>query len=560
MTSEADGPAESQTHATPPVAGEESVVGTENTRSGADARQTRPDEAGGLHALVAAIPVEKLRFLTADRHRAYAAILWLLLGHRRSHEIEAYYDDLMIEALPVVPTVEPGSYTPDAFRSDVKALEDWGNLAPRRLEPRRIETLADRSLQKFLCRLDDETAGILEFLESRSRTAAAALSDRGRHLLRDAAERLAEALRLAQKIARAEAAEAEPAATASAEADDLLRLSYLCLEVDRKVDDAARELAAFDAALVGFAVSPFRLEALAEVIDRLERYVEDYVAEATERARSLHDSARTLMRPALADVLARAREHVERRLRDDPLVAASPGAVRDVRSVVGDLVPFFAPGGRFETLLERVHASARDVVRRVHRHVENVRARNIRIETLRDRSREMARLSDDNLEAANAWINELFASAHIVTDMRCGTPDERAALPRPARRYETRRSAHRGEFLSPKRGIPGQSRALERLRLLRLDRFVNEKILRGAQRAPLHGAVLAGSEDFRFLLEAVKVHDLRAGRARKSLSYRIVVPADGAKSSARAIFSLAEGRLDAPDILFSKPGSGGRHV
>jgi hypothetical protein len=519
-----------------------------------------PDTNAGLHALVAAIKTEKLRFLTADRHRAYAAILWILAGHRRSHEIEVYYDDLMIEALDTVPTVEPGPYTPDLFRSDVKQLVDWGNLAPLRLEPRRIETLADRNLQKFLCSVDDETVAVLEFLEGRFRAASAVLSDRGRHLLRDAAERLSEALRLARKIARRQSQSAvEPEADSPARADDFLRLSYLCLEVDRKVDDAARELAVFDAALVGFAVSPFRLEALAEVVDRLERYVEDYVTEATRRARALHRTARRLVRPPLAEVLLRSREHVERRLREDPLFATSPGTVRNSSDLLGELVPFFAPGGRFETLLERVHGSARDVVRRVHRHVENVRARNIRIETLRDRSREMARLREDEIASAGAWINRLFASAHLVTDARSGTPDERSPLPRPAKRYESRRAAHRGSYLVEKQGSPGQSRALERLRLLMLGRFVDEKILRGAPRASLDSAALDRVEDFRSLIEAVKVHDLRAGRVRPMLSYRIAKPGRDEAPGTRARFALSSGTLDAPDLVFTRASSGGRH-
>jgi hypothetical protein len=521
------------------------------------------DVTSDLHALVAAIPVEKLRFLTAERRRAYAAVLWSLLAHRRRHEIEVYYDDLMVEALGIVPTVEPGPYSPDAFRSDVKQLEDWGNLAPRRLEPRRIETLADRSLQKFLCRLDDETVAILEFLESRSRAAVAALSDRGRHLLRDAAERLAEALNLAQELAQIQAPETAGAAEMDAPArDDLLRLSYLCLEADRKVADAARELAAFDAALVAFAVTPFRMEALAEVVDRLERYVEDYVSEAADRARAIHGTARKLLRPALADVLRRSHAQVEKRLREDPLLGGSATAVRDLRHVLHELLPFFAPGCRFETLLERVHGSARDVVRRVHRHVENVRARNIRMETLRDRTREMATLLDEQMETANRWVNALFASAHVVTDLRPGTPTERSALPRPARRYEARRAAHRGDFLAPKRGTPGQSRALERLRLLLLGRFVDEKILRGELRAHLQGAAFASADDFRSLLDAVKVHDLRAGRARRVLSYRVIRPGPGKAPAERAHFALSDGTLDAPDLVFVRHGlgAGGRHA
>jgi hypothetical protein len=538
------------------------------------------DSHAVLGTLVGSIPVDKLRFLTAERRRAYAAILWTLLGHRRSHEIEVYYDDLMIEAIALVPAIEPGSYTPDTFRADVKQLEDWGNLAPRRLEPRRIETLADRSLQKFLCRLDDDTAAILEFLEGRSRGAAVALSDRGRHLLRDADERLAEALRLAHQIARESpdpnpepnanpepepnpnpepnpepAPAPPPAATAD---DDLLRLSYLCFEVDRQVDGAARELAAFDAALVGFAVSPFQLQALAEVVDRLERYVEDYMAEATARARRLHRAARSLLRPRLAETLARSQEQAGRRVREDALFGGSPASLRDLRPVLAELVPFFAPGGRFATLLERVHASARNVVRRVHKHVENVRARNIRIETLRDRSREMAHLDAADVAAANDWINRLFASARLVSDLRAGTPEQRSPPPRPARRYETRRAAHGGEPLAAKRGRPGQSRALERYRLLQLGRFVDEKILQGADRASLRGAALDQVGDFRSLLEAVKAHGLRAGRARVFLSYRVVrAESDGAPTG-RARFVLADGRLDAPDLVFvrSAPKAG----
>jgi hypothetical protein len=528
------------------------------------------DSHAVLGTLVGSIPVDKLRFLTAERRRAYAAILWTLLGHRRSHEIEVYYDDLMIEAIALVPAIEPGSYTPDTFRADVKQLEDWGNLAPRRLEPRRIETLADRSLQKFLCRLDDDTAAILEFLEGRSRGAAAVLSDRGRHLLRDADERLAEALRLAHKIARESPppaphsnpdpnphpAPAAPAATAVD--DDLLRLSYLCFEVDRQVDAAARELAAFDAALVGFAVSPFQLPALAEVVDRLERYVEDYLAEATARARRLHRAARSLLRPRLAETLARAHEQAGRRVREDALFGGSPGSLRNLRPVLAELVPFFAPGGRFATLLERVHASARNVVRRVHKHVENVRARNIRIETLRDRSREMAHLDAADVTAANDWINRLFASAQLVSDLRPGTPEQRSPPPRPARRYEARRAAHAGEPLAAKRGRPGQSRALERYRLLQLGRFVDEKVLQGADRAALSGAALDLVRDFRSLLEAVKAHGLRGGRARAFLSYRVVRAGSDGAAAGRARFVLADGHLDAPDLVFvrSAPRAG----
>jgi hypothetical protein len=102
-----------------------------------------------------------------------------------------------------------------------------------------------------------------------------------------------------------------------------LRMAYLCAEADRKVDEAARELSAFDAALVAFAVSPFRIEALAGVVERLERYVEDYIAEATERARKLHRTAKKLLGRGYAQILRATRDTVNRHLREDPFAAPS---------------------------------------------------------------------------------------------------------------------------------------------------------------------------------------------------------------------------------------------
>ena len=61
---------------------------------------------------------------------------------------------------------------------------------------------------------------------------------------------------------------------------------------------------------------------------------------------------------------------------------------------------------------------------------------------------------------------------------------------------------------------------------------------------------------FRSLLEAVKVHELRSGRARKLLTYRISRPATDGPPAARARFALPDGCLDAPDLLFARAGRG----
>ena len=213
---------------------------------------------------------------------------------------------------------------------------------------------------------------------------------------------------------------------------------------------------------------------------------------------------------------------------------------------------FFASGGQFEVLLERVHGAERDVVRRVHSHIESVRTRNIRIETLRDRTREMARLSAGDFEEANRWMNALFASAHLVSDLRGGTPEMRAAPRRPARRYEAQRISYAGGYLTAKNGSPGQTRALQKALWMRLGRFVDEYVLQGQPRAPLHSATLSSAAGFRLLLDSVKAHDLRTGRNRRFLSYRVERPRTNGSPDARAQFGTSEGTLDAPDLVFSR--------
>jgi hypothetical protein len=55
----------------------------------------------------------------------------------------------------------------------------------------------------------------------------------------------------------------------------------------------------------------------------------------------------------------------------------------------------------------------------------------------------------------------------------------------------------------------------------------------------------------------VKVHDLRGGRSRNQLSYRIPKEARQAPDRARARFETSEGSLDAPNVVFTSAKSGG---
>jgi len=55
-------------------------------------------------------------------------------------------------------------------------LEEWGNVS-QRLEPRRIRTLEDRSLDRFKVRMADSTAQIVEFAATVEITELGEVSD-----------------------------------------------------------------------------------------------------------------------------------------------------------------------------------------------------------------------------------------------------------------------------------------------------------------------------------------------------------------------------------------------
>lgn len=467
--------------------------------------------ARGL-SLLRAIPPDRFTFLTVERREVYLTILLILHRHRRAHEFEVYYDELQMETLLAYPGTMQAPYDSDAFRQDLEALAGWKNVTPR-LEPRRIETLADRRLRKFLCRLDDPTVQILEFLQA-SADATAAITDHGRHLLADAAESLAQANSLLRRTSADEGRE-------ESIQDTLKRAGYLIVESHRKVDEAAKELVRFDQDLVEFGRNPFKITALAGVVDRLQRYVDDYVAKASEDAKRIHDQSKKLLISYGNDLLAQAQIVVHEEVRADPLLSASAAAAPDLAQMLTAHVAFFKRAGSFEGLLDRVHEAARQVVRRVHAHVESVRRRNIVIQTLRDRTREIARVPEAHVPDVNTWFNSLYASGHIVTDLRPGTPETPSKLPRPRRRQEYARPAHRGGYFTPKKGTPTEARALARRKLEILNEFIEAKVLQGREEAKIGEADLTDLSDLRSLMEAIKAHSLRERRFQRHLTYRI---------------------------------------
>lgn len=486
-----------------------------------------------------AFPSDKLRFLTAPDRRRYVAVLGTLFRLRRRHLLEIAHEDLWSEAQSALVEAGDAAYDLMAFRADADQLERWGNMASR-LEPQRIESLADRRRQKFLYRLDDDTRALLSFLEGRLQAAAVAEGQLDQNLLHDIMDALSQARRLAKS--------GEPTP----------RLVHLLSQVDDRVGRVTAELIDFTARLSLFASQPFDVDVLAELLSWLDRYVQRYLSQALALGEKIERRVKGLSRAEFAAALAAADAAARAEWHENPLTRLHLPPFRAPREVLATARPFFAPAGHLARLTRSVNEQTRALAQKIHHHLESLRLRNVRIGTVRTRIEEVLALPplpggpgahDPDLAA---FLGRLYVSAHMVADARTGTPAEKSMAPRPRRRYESRRAPFTAGYLEPKVGAPGEARALSRAAALSANAFVERALLRGRPEAPLQDARLEGFPDLRALLSALKLHALRGGRDRRHLSYRVAAPAP---REARALLEGERYLLEAPDLRVRRRAS-----
>lgn len=489
---------------------------------------------------------ERFRWISEPRRRTYATILHALHRRRRAHEHEVPHDELLGDVAGALDGAAP--YDPHLFRQDLEQLQRWGNVVER-VEPARIQSLSDRGRHKLLLRIDPTTAHFLDFLEARANPAPVGLREEGANLLEDVLVGLREARKRLREAAelladgRAERAPLEEA---------LLRAAHLVREADQRSDRIAEELVEFGELLARFVAEPFRIEALRELTGWLERYVDRYLVALEEKGGAIRRALQALHHATLVPALDAAERCEEERLAASPELARAGFRLQPLRSVAGGLERFYAPTAGLAALCRRINRRTRAAIRRLQRHIEAVRLRNVRTEAIRARCGELFALpaGDEGDVLAKAFVEGLVAPVLCRTDRRDGNPEQRVAPPRPARRYESLRPTFRGAPLEGKRSTPEASRELERRRLARISWFVEERVLRGRDRARLAEADLVEHGDARLVAGAVAAWFLRGGRSRRHLGYRL--RDDGAGRRAR--LEAPEGELDVRDLEVRRAG------
>ncbi len=461
-----------------------------------------PSEAQRAGTMLRVFGNERLAFFESERAPFYLNILYKMLLLRREHELQPPHEDLYY-AVRESQLLLAADYELNQFAADVAQLLAWGNLT-KVLEPYRLRSYKDLSRENYRYVLNENTVAFLQWLEYRVRTRSEGRSRDGRNFLQDIVAALQEFDRLCTAAPLHETGLSEEIAR---------RAMHLRYAIEDHMHDLSAELLEFRATMVQFVTRAYDIETLKGILLWLSRYVEVYlqgIYHLRERileliARLDTNATRVLLASSQAFIAAQRRQ-MPQALRGD--LAAEPADAEDFLRHVHE---FFARDTKLDELCERIHATAREVIKKMDAKLRELERRNTRIHDLKARIRELANapvdlryggnsLSSDGrlFEASEEgeclagyrFINAVLLPSYAQLDAQYWDLHTKAAPPRPRSRTQSSPSSVPKTYLKSKARTKQEIYALEAKRREELRQWLLRFLFKGQAKIRLAGLEL----------------------------------------------------------------------
>ena len=428
--------------------------------------------------------------LTSERAVAYVGILIVLLRFRQNHELEPLHEDVLA-ALDEGEEAAP-------FNQDIRQLQDWG-LVSQRIEKERLRGYRDTRRRKFRYRMEDDAVSFLLWLEARHHDDLHPEDTDTRDLLADVIAGLRETTRLMNKLS---------ADIASAE--DARAVFHRLARLDAATEGVAESLGAFNIRLLAFAGGRYDVARARALIAELDRFLERFIRRVHTLRLEIVPEIEKLRHSRL-----RARwETCAKILAEE--TAATPTLMRarlpDAAKTLALFADFYAPNGRLEQLTSRVSRSALMVWQKLHAHLRELERRSHRLEDIRLRVRDLARLAPDAVP--RPWLRGIFQDAHIRADMHEWTESMKAAPPQPVW-HKRQVRGKTPAWLEPRAEAGGKPvQSLEERRLEALAAWMCDHGVMPADGADtrLSAATVAAFDDFARVMDILRGGVLGGGR------------------------------------------------
>jgi len=448
--------------------------------------------------------------LTADRAVFYVQILYRMLLYRRSHELEPLYEDIYDAVKAAQARVgDDGDYSQDQFRTDMGQIHEWG-LVTSRIEMERLRGYRDTRRRKFRYHLTEDSVTFIEWLEERLQDELERPDSDTRDLLEEVRGTLETLLQLLKRFQ-----------TKRGREDDARRILFHLVRLDQLSLTINADLSDFNVRLLGFVVHHYELSEAKSILDELDRFVNEFLQQINDLRTDIVELVEQLLQASAQEKLRAAVQAIDAERRRAPGLLRRPREARTEERVPTRLRGFYREDGRLDALCRRIHDSAVRVWRKLHSHLRELERRSSRVEDLRERIEDLARLSAD--WAPHGFMTDLIAAASLRYDPNYWDDHELADPPQPRRR-PFRQVTGQAHFLHAKqRRNRGNVVSMERARLERLKDWLEATIgVPYDERLPrVSLGAFTEFDDFVRIMELTRAGLLGEGRRLRTVKYRV---------------------------------------
>lgn len=375
-------------------------------------------ESDGVGMLLAGRNANLGNILLAERGIFYLQILYRILLFRREHEIEPLHEDIYEGVRRAQEAaLESGGYSLDSFRQDTTQLVEW-KLLDERMEMERLRGYRDSRRKKFRYSLTADSQAFLEWLEDRAQADLEPGEEDTRDVLEEVCGILAELHRKLHNFG-----------TARSQPDDARRVLYQLFRLNDLTHQANSNLGGFNARLLSFSIRAFDPGEARDILRDLDDFVNRFLRRVYKLRHEITEGIEKLLITRFQDKLRICAETMESERRKTPRLLRESRNYQSQIHIPFALSQYYEDGGRLDQICHRIRDSAMKVWRKLHAHLRELERKNNRVQDIRERIAEIAKLPAE--AAADRFLLELISSAAITADPNYWDDYVLAAPPQP---------------------------------------------------------------------------------------------------------------------------------
>jgi len=509
-------------------------------------------DAREAFSLLQVLPADTFRFLTSEEAPSYSAITYCLYWNRVFLQNEVSHDDLRDQASDILRTIGI-ELDESRFQRLLDQLCNW-HVIDRQYSAPSIKSVREWRRRPYYYWLTEDGFRLYQLLQhGQGLREARPFGSVGKDFVRSLE------VRLQQLLSDLHNLQGRPPDDSKEDYSVRLRKAYRDLRYLHQTDfQQFRDfLTKLNSYLVEFGRDPgVDFQKLQRVRDWLQSYVEDMLIFFREASDRLVEIAGVLERDGLA-LLAEGHQLEREDAYGNPFDPPTPVSHPPPLDLLRPIIHFFERRGALDDQTDRIRDSTSATIRKLEEHYRRLAESSYVTQLLNMRMQEMRSLDLSRIsrrERLARWLNDLMLPSLVPFAPRIGTFQKQGDPPRPRRKYEYLRREHTDCVAQEPSGSAEPVLGPDLNLVEQVNSFVEERILRGADRSPLEQVHISDLKEFRTLLEAVKNDPLYLDApVSRYFSFIVQDPRGNPETPIKLLHWVGrDGRYLGPNLIFCR--------